>query len=156
MIKNPYNLFAVEWQNWLITHFQSIIAAKLIPSKVLCFPQMCTILRRVTSYILGTVWPQKGYVFMHFYWKIKMTKKNEKNLFSLIVDGGHSALSKHSFPCEIGNGRHLEKWLPYWNFSLANQIDFKYPLIPSFWNHALPLKSIDYIQFYEVKNVLLW
>ena len=74
MAKNPHVLFADGWQNWLITHFQSIIAAKRIPSKVLCFPQMCTILRRVTSYILGTVWAEKMYAFTHFYWKIKMTK----------------------------------------------------------------------------------
>ena len=81
MTKNPYILFAVGWQNWLTTHFRSIIAAKLIPSKVLCFPQMCTILRRVTSYILGAVRPKKKYVFMHFYWKIKMTKKMSKIWF---------------------------------------------------------------------------
>ena len=75
MAENPHILFADGWQNWLITHFQSIISAKRIPSKVLCFSQMCTILRRVTSYILGTVWPEKRCAFMHFYWKIKMTKK---------------------------------------------------------------------------------
>ena len=86
MTKNPYILLAVGWQNWLITHFRSIIAAKLIPSKVLCFPQMCTILRRVTLYILGTVWPQKGYVFMHFYWKIRMTKKKCSSQFLMFLN----------------------------------------------------------------------
>ena len=86
MTKNPYILFAVGWQKWLTTHFQSIIVAKLIPSKVFCFPQMCTILRRVTLYILGTVWPKKRYAFMQFFWKIKMTKKCQKFIFFYVFE----------------------------------------------------------------------
>ena len=149
MTKNPYILFAVGWQKWLTTHFRSIIVAKLIPSKVLCFPQMWTILRRVTSYILEQFDLKKDTYLCIFIEKSKWQKKWQKfNFFMFLNFLGHSGLPKIILKVDskkLHSARHLAWVAWHWdqncrfdNLKKINSIAFndfrkKYFQILKFW-----------------------